>query len=129
MAKQQVNSDQLGIGGSSWSTWTTTLGGFSGSPIGTVKYKKMGKTVFIYADIAGTSNSNLLTFTVPFTCANTIDTTCRIMNNGTIIATPGLMELPTSSSTAGVYYDMAGSAFSPSGTKRLLSLYFTYEAV
>jgi hypothetical protein len=48
---------------------TSTVVGWSSTSTKSIYYKQIGKTVIVYFDIIGTSNSTSATFTVPFTAS------------------------------------------------------------
>lgn len=120
-------STATGEVGSAYQTYTATPGGFSGTPTTTAKWAKVGKTVFGYIDINGTSNATSFTFLLPVAPVNTIDLWGRVMNNAVVSLTPGLIELTAGSTTANVYRDGGALAWTASGNKRLYNFGFSYE--
>jgi hypothetical protein len=92
------------------------------TPSGVIRYKRIGKLVFVSFYITGTSNSTGASFTLPYTSANTTTNFCgaqgQIVNNGTVDTTAALIQLPANSNLVGVYRTLVGSnSFTDSGTK------------
>lgn len=112
--------------GGAWTTWATTVGGFSSTTDATLRYMLIGKTVHIRVYINGTSNATSFSFTVPYAVANGGSVPCRIANNGVTNTSPGLIDV--SGSTLFVYTSLAGAAWTASGQKILYPTVFTYEA-
>ena len=112
---------------------TSTVTGFTGALSANVlRYKKVGKLVFVSYDIGGTSNSSSFSFTLPITAVNTSNSfgnaSAGTIDNGTQTSTPGRMVLPANSSTVIVQKDFSGSNnWTTSGTKRSTGS-FWYEA-
>jgi len=65
---------------------TSTIVGWSSFTPGykTIRYRVIGKQVFVYFDFSGTSNSTTTTFTLPFQMKNTTQNLigCYVVNNG-----------------------------------------------
>lgn len=55
-----------------WTTFVSTITGFSGTPTQTCSFKQVGKIVFCEVIISGTSNATTFTFTLPTTCLNSV---------------------------------------------------------
>jgi hypothetical protein len=109
---------------------TTTVGGFSSSTTTVVWYKKVGKTVHVLFYLSGTSNATTVTFTVPQTIS--MPATVRVSggsvtDNGTGLAPPCAISIPTGGSTITVYKDLITNSFTSSGSK-LVSGQFWFEA-
>jgi hypothetical protein len=102
---------------------TSTIVGFSGVLTAKVlRYKKVGKLVFVSFNLGGTSNTNRITFTLPFTSVNTDcffgNALIGTIDNGSQTATPGRVVLPPNSATAIVDKDFSGTGtFTTSGQK------------
>lgn len=109
-----------------WTTWATTVGGFSSTTAATLRYMLIDKTVHIRIYINGISNATSFSFTVPHAVANGGSVPCRIADNGVTNTSPGLIDV--SGSTLFVYTSLAGAAWTASGQKILYPTVFTYEA-
>lgn len=107
---------------------TSTVVGFSAFTTKLIYYKKVGKLVTLWWQIEGTSNSTALTFTLPYTAANTLSIiTCGFTtDNGTTTTTGGYALILKNTSTAILRKDMAGTTWSNVGTKEAIGQ-FTYQ--
>lgn len=116
--------------GAAWTAFTPSWVGFSGTPTVTVaRYKQIGKTVHVWVDVTGTSNSTSTSFTLPVAANATTSVhsvAFRYRNNGTISSTPGM--LVASGSTATLYRDFTATTWTSSGTKTIYPIQFVYEA-
>lgn len=107
---------------------TSTITGWSSFTTKSIQYKKIGKLVFLWWDLRGTSNGTTVTFTLPFTSNNTAsirgcaDTT----DNGTRTTTGGEFVLP-GTATIQVYKDMSQASWTSSGTKETMG-FIVYDA-
>lgn len=105
---------------------TSTIVGWASFTTKLIYYKKIGKLVWVWWDLRGTSNTTTVTFTLPFTAANTVshrmcsDTT----DNGVRTTTGGEGVLPGNSSTVQVYKDMSQAVWTNSGTKEAIGMIF-----
>lgn len=98
----------------------STVSGWSSFATKTIFYKKVGKTVFFWFFIQGTSNATTITFTLPVaTTGLLIDVPCRAIDNGASQVDPGLVEISSGSTTVNVYKTMAGGAWTNSGSKAI----------
>jgi hypothetical protein len=112
------------------STFTGTLTGMTGSVTATASYVRVGKSVTLYFPGAtGTSNTTAMTLTgapatiIPTTTQALFST--KATNGGGTILTAGIRM-----SSAGVidcFTDMAGAAWTGSGTKGLSTLTYAYS--
>lgn len=104
----------------------STITGWSSFTSKVLYYKKIGKLMFVWWDLRGTSNATTVTFTLPFTAANTVshricaDTT----DNGTRTTTGGEGVLPGNTATLQVYKDMSQATWTNSGTKETMGMIF-----
>ena len=106
---------------------TSTIVGWSSST-DKIFYKKIGKLVFVWFSITGTSDDTVATFTVPFTAQSDIGTFfyCRSRNNNTW-KDGGYGSLPAGGTVVSLHYDGAASAWTNSATKTIQGS-FVYEA-
>jgi len=114
--------------GGAWKTWSPTVTGFSGTPtVELARYTVHGKTCTLCISINGTSNASTFTFTLPVNAIATYtpDFYARVIDNTSTYLT-GLVEI-SNATTAGVYTNPAGDAFTTSGSKRLYNFTCTYE--
>lgn len=109
---------------------TSTVVGFSAFTTKLIYYKKLGKTVHVWYQLEGTSNSTALTFTLPFTSANTHSViVCGFTtDNGTTTTTGGYTLVLKNTSTAILRQNMAGATWSNVGTKEAIGE-FVYQTV
>ena len=114
-----------------YGTWTdysstSTIVGWSSYTTKQLNYKKDGTRVYVQFWLDGTSDSNAVNFTLPYT-ANTANYSqiVRIMDNGTYAT--GCITLGASSSTVSAYPAATGGTWTTSGNKRVLGE-FWYEA-
>lgn len=101
-----------------WSSYTTSQ----------LYYKKIGKMMFVWVMIEGTSDSTSASFTLPYAAnagcgSNVIHAQIR---NASGSATTGAIVITASSATINCYINMTGSAWTASGTKRVCGQFF-YE--
>ena len=113
----------------SWIQWLSNLGsvvdyssksavvGWSAFTTKSIRYAQHGKVVTVWFYIAGTSDTTGVSFTVPFTTANTaaFSNTCRIMNSSTNAV--GLVIPHIGDGVINVYASIAEAAWTNSGTK------------
>lgn len=109
-----------------WTTFSSTIGGFSGTPTQSVKYIKTGRIVNVEFKISGTSNGSSLTFTLPNAATNTVRHVCYSVNNGTAAVT-GMAVTAASSATVTCYSDAAENVWITSGSKAIEGS-FVYES-
>lgn len=128
------------VGFPDWFNFTTTFGGFSAAPTpATIRYKVVGRQVFvrIYSTAAGTSNANTFTFTVPITSKNeTVGTSStgdwgalatQCVDNSALVSTTACpVILPGNSATVNVYKTGAQGTWTTSGGKGIQAT-FSYE--
>jgi hypothetical protein len=109
----------------------STIVGWSSFTTKEIKYKRLGKLVFVAFCITGTSDSTSLTFTLPVAMPATwviSRPVARSVDNGA--AGIGYVRLPSStlpSSSVQAYPDAAGSNWTNSGTKSIEGQFF-YES-
>lgn len=96
-----------------------------------IYYKRIGKTVFVQFEIAGTSggaNGTVATFTLPYSQTNATGSLviiARIMNNGTY-DNSGHYILTANSGTVNVYKGAQSAAWTATGSKRVYGA-FRYQ--
>jgi hypothetical protein len=85
-----------------------------------ISYKKIGKTVFVHAFLAGTSNSATTTFTLPYSLAGGADIRMAVpaKDNNTIV-TGAVLAMSQSSNVVTFYKDLGGSGWTNSSTKEV----------
>lgn len=111
-------------------TWIPTWTGFSVDPSNvTARYTLIGKlcTVHLHTATGGTSNTTAMTFTLPFTAANTVVQVFStvVINNGT--AQAGRIQTRANSNIADAYATPGAGAWTASGGKGLFMSSYTYE--
>lgn len=112
-----------------WSDYggTSTVVGFSSFVTKVIMYKQIGKIMFVYYHLEGTSNATNFTFTVPTASSATaaaVEAVVRIQNSGTYAS--GLLVLPGNSSTVTIYSTVAAGAFGNTLAKASIAQFF-YE--
>ncbi len=108
---------------------TSTVVGWSSFTTKDIRYKKIGKTVFVWYSFNGTSDSTTTTFTLPFTAglgATTSVPQALTMDNGVYEAV-GICYLSNGSSTVNLRRNPGSVLFTGSGQKICFGL-FTFEA-
>ena len=100
---------------------TSTISGFSTITTRTIEYLVTGDECTLLANIQGTSNSGLLTFTLPFNytgISNFIDVSARIVNNGTAQTTGGMVRILTGTNLVEVFLNGNATGFATTGNKQ-----------
>lgn len=112
-----------------WTTWASAATGFTGALSADANtYIQYGKVVFIRFNISGTSNATTFAVTLPVAAKIGQDSFFRFTNNGTVSATPGMIDYTASSTTANFYTDWTGAGWNAAGTKGANGYAF-YEAL
>lgn len=106
---------------------TSTISGWTSFTTKHVYYKRVGKLVFVWFVLDGTSNSATTNFTVPYTISNTVQPVflTRSKDNGATIVT-GLARGGINTKTVTLNADPAATAYTASGAK-LSAGHFFYE--
>lgn len=108
----------------------STISGFSSFTYSKIRYKKIGNLVLVNYNILGTSNSNVFTFTLPYSNSNQSYSDINAFGVGTdnsvTLSSPHIY-LPTDSNIITVYQNWQSSSWTASGTKRMNGQ-FWYEA-
>lgn len=112
-----------------WFAYSSTVGGFSGTPTQVGRYRVSGKTVLVHLYIEGTSNATTFTATAPV--ANGLGVTiffqpARGVNNSNATSGPPAGVLGSSSNSLTYYIDWNASAWANTNTKAISGT-FTYE--
>jgi len=114
---------------SNWSDYgaTSTIVGWASFTTKLIYYKKIGNTVFVSFYLAGTSNATGVSFTLPYTNSNTVETEVvgRAVDNGGG-AVPALVFVPANTNVAYMCSDTSGSGgtWTASGTKQAFGQFF-----
>jgi len=112
-------------------TASSTITGWQATPSPKmVYYKQIGKLVYWFVYITGTSNSATTTITLPILSKNVSNLYWRSMIHATEGATQyvGMAQMAPNSYTLTFYRDVAGTAFANSGAKAITGAYGFYEA-
>lgn len=110
---------------------TSTIVGWSVLTTKKIRYRVIGKQVFVYVQLLGTSNSSTTSFTLPFNSNNTIELIASgyVFNNGVPYSTPDYL-LTANSNVCALYYwstiSSGGTNFTASGSKGFNAQFF-YE--
>jgi nitrogen fixation protein len=100
---------------------TSTITGFSTITVRTIEYLITGDECTVLANIQGTSNSPLLTFTLPFNytgLSNFIDLSARIVNNGTAQNTGGMVRIIPGTNLVEVFLNGNATGFATVNNKQ-----------
>jgi hypothetical protein len=112
-----------------WTSYgsSSTITGWSGTPTVGLRYKKIGRLVFVYFHISGTSDSTVASFTLPYAAADIHRAgLCRKRDNS-VWAEGGHCQINASSNTVTCYPDSAQGNWTNVNTK-LVNGQFWYEA-
>lgn len=107
---------------------SSTIVGWSSFTLKKIFYKKVGRTVFVWYVLSGTSNSTSASFTVPVATSadfNVNSSTGPVADNGASQAN-GYSSISTSTPTQVDLIRSAGTAWTASGTKTVTGQ-FMYE--
>lgn len=94
---------------------TSTIVGWSSFTTKIIRYRVIGKQIFVMFNFNGVSNSTTTTFTLPNSASNSAVNYIFITNNGVAPVNPG--RLVVSGNTATMSIDNTGNTFTASGTK------------
>lgn len=111
-----------------WFNYTPTFSGFSANPTGTISryYPEVGKMTVEHREaLAGTSNATSFSVSAPVACVSITNGAWQTpgmgTDNGTIGATPALVQIASASpTTIACYKDWAATAWTSSGSKRII---------
>jgi hypothetical protein len=116
---------------SAWTDYSasSTIVGWSSFTYKEIYTRKIGSLLFVNFRLQGTSNATGATFTLPYSADGlTYSSSAYIIDNGTAQANPGWVVSTAASATITVYKDMAGAAFTNSGTKAVRGQFFVHIA-
>jgi hypothetical protein len=108
---------------------TSTIVGWSSFTTKKIYYKKIGNTIFVYFNLAGTSNSASTTFTLPDNLAagvNIRNLAMLIGDNSTLSDTAGNITMEEGSNVVTLRKSVTVPAWTASGTKTCIGQ-FNYE--
>jgi hypothetical protein len=109
-----------------WATDAAVVG-FSATSVNKVYYREVNGVVHVICQFTGTSDSTVITFTLPY--ASLFDTKGSITqiadNGGAIQANSGLVVI--SGTTASIYKDTAGAAFTAANAKLAWGEFFYFK--
>jgi hypothetical protein len=111
---------------------SSSINGWSSTSVSIIRYKTVGKLVFVSFYINGTSDSTDVNFTLPLTTSNTGLTFGGAMetayDNGVNLTTATRVKMDPNSQIVACYKDMAQEAWTASGIKIVRgSLWFESE--
>lgn len=131
-SERQSDGDVVSIGGLPTSDWvdysaTSTVVGWSSFTSKVITYKKVGKQVFVSFGISGTSNATTASFTLPDNATILgYSVSAGVTNNGTILATPGVISLLVSTNTVNLFKERPTTPFTNTGTKTVQGQFFYF---
>lgn len=116
--------------GDSWTSYSATIGGFTGTPTQTIKYFRLGKIVFMSIYITGTSNATTFTVSLPVQAATNMQNefAFKATDNGTLQSSPGMVEVNGSDTSISFYKTFNAGSWTNSGTKAC-SAFIIYESI
>ena len=111
-------------------TWTPTYTGYTGAvTTNLAKYTKIGNVVYCWLDFTGTSNTNALTFTLPFTSISALSTIVgAAVDNGAAQTGPPRLDFVAASATVTAYRLFDGTAWTNAGAKAMRIMFHFYDA-
>lgn len=101
---------------------TSTVVGWSSFTNKVLKYRIIGKQMFVIFSIDGTSNNAATTFTLPNNSLNFNQLSGRFVNNGTLTA--GFSSIQTASNIVTFYVSISSTTWTASGTKTVSGQFF-----
>lgn len=101
---------------------TSTVVGWSSFTSKVIKYRIIGKQMFVIFSIDGTSNNAATTFTLPNNSLNFNQLSGRFVNNGTLTA--GFSSIQTASNIVTFYVSISSTTWTASGTKTVSGQFF-----
>ena len=106
---------------------TSTIVGWSSFSSKYIRYKKIGKLMFVQFYLTGESDDTATTFTLPYSLTTNppIYVVCKIINGGAA-ATIGLLGMAISNNVVYLYPAITGGPWSASGGKEAIGQ-FWYE--
>ena len=107
----------------------STITGWASFTTKSIRYKKVGKTVFVYFHLDGPSNATSASFTLPYPNATgaTIPVPIVAEDNSVFIA-KALAQITADSSTIQAYTDGTGAGWTAANTKIIIGQIF-YETI
>jgi hypothetical protein len=94
--------------------------GFSGTPTVVARYIKIGKIVFLWFNISGTSNAATLGFNLPAVAKRTESYIgFKVTDNGTVQLDSGLLNMTAGSATVACYKTSQAAVWTGSGAKAI----------
>ncbi|MBF0510836.1 MAG: hypothetical protein HQL13_00740 [Candidatus Omnitrophica bacterium] len=118
------NGDIYSPPSGNWSDYSasSTIVGWSSISSSVILTKKIGKIVFVYFNISGTSNTTTVTFTLPYSCnSNSLywpnGILATTVDRSTNLSVPGKCYMGPGSNTVVCVSSPIGGAWTASGTK------------
>lgn len=105
---------------------SSTVTGWS-TPTKKIYYKRIGKLVYVWFQISGTSNATTASFTLPYTTANTVDFAVGGYSLDNTATTPGVAYIAANTTTVNLYPNSNLGNWTNSGTKRFYA-HFVYQS-
>ena len=91
-------------------------------------YKKVGKTIFVYINLSGVSNSITTSFTLPYTVASPVNLYIpAIVSDNSGINQLGMIALSSGASLVACYVNLNSTTWTASNNKGL-SVNFSYQS-
>lgn len=120
-----------------WQTYSPSFTGFSADPAGGIyRYRvfRDGEVeLVIRQPNAGTSNLATFTITLPVTAVTDVgmvwQATCRVMNNGTFVNSPGYGAVASAGTTLGLFINTGTTAWGTANGKAVDYIRIKYQGV
>ena len=105
---------------------TSTIVGWSSFTTKQIRYRIIGKQLFVHFFIVGTSNSTSTNFTIPNNSINNNEIVCavRAIDNGTTLTNFAMGRVLINSNTVNFFQNTQGADFTNTGTKRVSGQFF-----
>ena len=104
---------------------TSTIVGWSSRSTSVLRYRIIGKQIFVQFNLIGTSNSTSITFTLPFNCIQQTSIFAIAVDNGATTGA-GLTQTTLNSNVVNCYSNAFGATWTSSGSKIIRGQFF-YE--
>lgn len=112
-----------------FSAFTPSTTGFTGSPTETGYYLQVGKIVFVYYSVSGTSNATSLTFTLPVAAKRDARFVgAAATDNGSAQTTTPYFGFAASSTTCTTFKTLADGLWTNTNAKAISGSFF-YESI
>jgi hypothetical protein len=108
---------------------TSTITGWAAFTTKSIYYKKIGKLVWVWFTLDGTSNATTSNFTLPFPVANNVDIwgSFKLRDNNVDQAAAGAIEIDKNTSLVNLYKDFTAAVGWTSSNRKICQGEFFYQ--